>query len=615
MAFEEIARLLPEKPSPGFESWALSACEDQLGGEYTVFRRESLSTADLCQELITPEDRAAAENRRKRTWGAVCTCSACGEDWVAGWHREGKIKGISALVGEDGYMYEGIPHVGSLDEWQVVCWAEGEKVYCPLCGSDTRLVHKSSLRQGRTYAAMAAEVERVENYTVLLYWLIRRRWDEYGLRHTEIRPREAVVIDEKGRLIRFSHAKYTDVGESLAPAWAHRNFRDPENIPFYSHGGGMGGTCRNTIGAFWWLLMPDMQGSTGEKTGLPEFVRELCGSPVVYLKLWKKHPAVENLIKAGWARTIAREIQRQEAAQTGYMRSVSAEIEWLDFEKVAPHKILNMSRPEVKQAARYNWEREELRLWLDYSEVYGKKARRPEWLHAMMKKYDPRKLNYIFAMECDGWEACDLHKVCSYLDKQEGIIPHTAAQIFIDYRRMLDEQLRGQDPSPAQLWPPNLRAAHDGLAASIKIDTDPKRAKKFRELKEQYAALEWTDGEYCIIVPESNAELVAEGKTLEHCVGRYGQQHCEGQPIFFVRKYRRPERSFYTLNENLKGKEPYRVQLHGYKNEYIKGKNRSIPPKVRAFVERWEKEVLLPWFRETQAYRAKNKEIRRINVA
>lgn len=116
------------------------------------------------------------------------------------------------------------------------------------------------------------------------------------------------------------------------------------------------------------------------------------------------------------------------------------------------------------------------------------------------------------------------------------------------------------------------------------------------QVHDKHQPLEWTDGELCIIIPQSNAELVAEGKTLHHCVGTYGAAHCSGEMIFFVRHYRRPERSYFTLNVNMNGKEPNEIQLHGYGNESKGSKHWKIPREVRAFVDRWEKEVLLPWF-------------------
>lgn len=120
-----------------------------------------------------------------------------------------------------------------------------------------------------------------------------------------------------------------------------------------------------------------------------------------------------------------------------------------------------------------------------------------------------------------------------------------------------------------------------------------------------------TDGELCIRLPRSNGDLIREGRVLCHCVGGYGNRHSEGKDlIFFVRHYRRPERSYYTLNISM-GLIPKEIQLHGYRNEAHIDKSGSykrhrIPKKVRAFCNRWEKEILMPYC--LARYGAENKE-------
>ncbi len=179
---------------------------------------------------------------------------------------------------------------------------------------------------------------------------------------------------------------------------------------------------------------------------------------------------------------------------------------------------------------------------------------------------------------------------------------------------MLESVALGAQPTEEQLWPPHLRDAHDRLSTQLSVSKSQKYIAEFQRLKQKYRPLEWTDGELCIVVPESNADLVTEGKVLHHCVGGYGEKHVEGRSIFFVRKYRRPERSYYTLNEDLTGMEPFRIQLHGYRNEYNDdGSMHSIPKKVLDFVSRWEKEILTPWFYQqpeiqARAERKKRKE-------
>lgn len=83
---------------------------------------------------------------------------------------------------------------------------------------------------------------------------------------------------------------------------------------------------------------------------------------------------------------------------------------------------------------------------------------------------------------------------------------------------------------------------------------------------------------------------------LHHCVGGYHQKHAaETDVIFFVRRARRPERSWYTLDIRMDRDVPKEVQLHGYRNEWCDRGRLHIPQRVRDFCDRWEREVLLPW--------------------
>ena len=104
-----------------------------------------------------------------------------------------------------------------------------------------------------------------------------------------------------------------------------------------------------------------------------------------------------------------------------------------------------------------------------------------------------------------------------------------------------------------------------------------------------------------MILPKSYADLYQEGEILRHCVGGYSEEHISGSDtIFFVRHYRRPERSYYTLDIDMTDR-PHRVQLHGYGNErhgINKQYRHTIPKKVLDFCDRWEREVLMPWYRD-----------------
>lgn len=80
--------------------------------------------------------------------------------------------------------------------------------------------------------------------------------------------------------------------------------------------------------------------------------------------------------------------------------------------------------------------------------------------------------------------------------------------------------------------------------------------------------LEWSDGQYSIIVPNSLAELTVEGAILHHCVGSYKDsvaEHKEG--IVFLRKTEAPKLPFFTIDVTIEPNGKYLIrQCHGSRN-------------------------------------------------
>lgn len=147
---------------------------------------------------------------------------------------------------------------------------------------------------------------------------------------------------------------------------------------------------------------------------------------------------------------------------------------------------------------------------------------------------------------------------------------------------------------PELFFPRNLYDAHERICKQ-----NLNKMISYENVVDTYKSLEFSDGELCIILPRSASDLITEGEVLRHCVGSYVNRQKEGKSIiFFVRKHRRRERSYYTLNIDFSYREPKEIQLHGYGNERHGEKKQykhSIPKKVRDFVDRWEREVLKPW--------------------
>ena len=90
---------------------------------------------------------------------------------------------------------------------------------------------------------------------------------------------------------------------------------------------------------------------------------------------------------------------------------------------------------------------------------------------------------------------------------------------------------------------------------------------------------DFEDDEFIIKMPDTPIDIMEEGKTLNHCVGGYMENHVEGKTtILFLRRKNDPETSFYTIE--VKNNEV--IQIHGKHNRWL-GNN----PEVIPFMRKW----------------------------
>ena len=89
--WEAFRQALPKAAPEELIDWAARTQKDELGGELCLFSRESVSwLEEEPQKIMTPEDIERREKSRRRMWGARCSCTACGEDFAAGYTRESR---------------------------------------------------------------------------------------------------------------------------------------------------------------------------------------------------------------------------------------------------------------------------------------------------------------------------------------------------------------------------------------------------------------------------------------------------------------------------------------------------------------------------------------------
>ncbi len=153
-------------------------------------------------------------------------------------------------------------------------------------------------------------------------------------------------------------------------------------------------------------------------------------------------------------------------------------------------------------------------------------------------------------------------------------------------------------------FPKDLQAAHDIATAEhnrrLQAEREAERAKrdaeyaakhteeirKAEEIRKTRSKKYTYQASGFIIRPARDAdEIIAEGRSLSHCVGGYADRHMKGKlTICFLRREEAPDKPFITIELDMDGR---LVQAHGYRNEQDGAPD---PEKAYAF-------ILKPWLK------------------
>ena len=573
MKKEEYIPLLPEQPEKDFLPWVRKHAGAYLGENYIVMEAERVALSPSMEMYM---DNCTAG---KTVWAARCYCHACTDNFITK-----KIKGKDGIYlsqGEDGCTYPLDP--GDSEHGQDVAGiTAGEEIVCPICDARGRLIHAKSLRGGRTKRIQVAELRTIGTDCAIVYWLAERTVFPYGRQYSAV-PRSAYVLTQGKQIYHFSNGKTDSYGNFHREGWRWTRSTGDDWCNVYHDWG----SIRNRkAGSMLFAHIPSLVGTTGEKTGLYEYWKQGGEYPIDYLRYWKKYPHIENPVNAGFGELVCELVEKQ-----GYLLPKGI----LHLEYAKPHKMLGLTKEEYRAIPKSKITLEFIRELASHrAEGFTDSA------VAVLKC-----LGNLSAMRATlaytGEKNMD--KTLRYLEKQG--MDGNGISLLMDSRRYAKALHPDIPLSGEELFPRNLRETHDRLTEAYLAMQEKDKAEQYRRgfdrVRKIWGELEWTDGELCVLLPKNNRELILEGQKLRHCVGTYGKSHSQGiYIILFIRHYRRPERSYYTLNIHL-GETPREIQLHGYGNERHgehKQYEHTIPDKVRAFVNRWEKEILAPICRE-----------------
>lgn len=452
---EYIRRHLPEEPPEGLLTWARLHDTD-MGEEYMIFASERV------RELPTMGELFENRNLGRKVWATRCTCTACQEDFITE-----KIPGLDCFKMVEGY--DGNLYTCFCDEepGTAIEIGEGDRMNCPVCGEELHVVSAKGLRGGRLKQTKLCTLQNIEGYTAIIYYLMKKRVDECGCWY-DIEPDRAAVITEYGGLVFYSHRFNTYMNNSVPGArWELIGSRkNPEDLVYHDWGSinnKKSGCC------YYNENLPDMDGTTGEKTGLLSYFKAGCGYPLDYFRIWKKYKNLEHLANAGGGILIERAICNAESPVHELARFV-------DFSKAKPNQMLGISKKTMRSLQSKNrFTKDWLLPWNNYHRFGGKMQEREFYL--LMERVGLTPMST--AIELMRTYGDDPKKIFAYLEKQGE--PY-AVGLLRDARRFAWQLGNEEDGlTQEELWPRHLREAHDRLDEQLRIRRSGERANHYQQ--------------------------------------------------------------------------------------------------------------------------------------
>lgn len=459
---------------------------------------------------------------------ADCHCTACGADF-----RYPRISGYVC----SGHASE----MGFLDSEYKEC-RSGSGTTCPECGTKVRAAHIIGTRTayGDEYA-YPLTLQRIDGWgetdrLALVVWQVCCWYSWEGTRHETIRLYEAFVAEEKKLFRVTAHVEGFAGTDNFI--WPKQVTRTTETMRDISD-----------------IVVPDwsiVEGTTCENAKLEIY---LTGAqrpvfPAAYLKLWQTRKNVETLLTCG-AGDILNELIRREKSQRGRCsyqawNTLFPKLRELNWKAKRPADILRLDgRGELREAVRVQTETPVIgdcwKLLLDA------RAEGRGWTLGDLKAAQELGLDKLPPEDEPRPEI-----LAKYLRAQKRRHPEgqTDLAMLRDYRNLrknVPEELRGVE------WPENLRREHDLAVMRQKTEVHKKLVEGFQKRETQLSRYAYESGGILIRPPHDEAELIAEGKILNHCVATYAERHASGETaILLIRHADDPEMPWYTLNLNEK---------------------------------------------------------------
>lgn len=542
----------------------------QPAEDVVSFAREKSSTFQK-NYLIYRSDRVYEPLEDRMEDAVLVICTACG-----GRFHADKIKAEGCA-----HSYSPAPF-GWNNVSKKVSVISGNHTICPCCGQEAETVHVGSMRlysgelvdDAWVSVLTRVSVEGKQDRLALLDWCVRRCIDKQGQIRYEVWPYTAWVVEEK-KIVRLMGYRKNFFAVSLLGHWEQRKtFQD----------------CYVRAG----LIIPWskclLEGTTAENSKLDLYLRDKGHYPVSYLALWRKRPAVENLLMQGCGKLVDEWIKGE--VDSCYASKGIPKLEQVNWKEKRPAQMLGLTKEEFRQMRRGKWNADTLDIYKTVRDA-GIPVRLPEDMELLkpvasyacnqILKETPkadfwRIMRYLKKQKADWTTLRDYWRMAREdgRDLEEGLV-HFPRDLAASHRRQIDE--RNERWRRQQAEDRAKREARQAKEMAERAELFKKRLAVLEKFSFQSAGL--------LIRPcASEKELKAEGSALHHCVGSYASSHAEGKTaIFFIRRTDKPKESYFTLEFDEK-------RLVVRQNRGLRNCDRT--PEVEAFEKAW-----LAWVKAT----------------
>ena len=279
-----------------------------------------------------------------------------------------------------------------------------------------------------------------------------------------------------------------------------------------------------------------------------------------YLHLYCKHRNLEYIMKSGYSNLLGEKYSGFWGNQKHL--SVDCHINWKSNNLL---KMLNLNRTEFKilQGNENHYIN-----YLNWRETFP--DYKPEELLAICKAFGTEHGTAEDICKITGLK---LKRIASYLAENE-ICNHD----YQDYLAQC-EKLQYNLHDTAINMPRNFAEMHERLTEIIQYEGSKIIRQHFAERLQERKKLEFQFGNLMICQPSGMEEIIAEGRTLHHCVAGYAERHADGKlHILFIRQAEKLDEPFYTME----------LTTDGIIRQVRGCRNRDPTPEVAEFVEKYK---------------------------